>query len=714
MGISLLLVLPVIAILFAIWFPFGFNLIGLIEEWDVLGLFSMHGVFFVADAGTPLAAHSIRPLTVLPQALAYSLDPNSFDYWHVLLILSLLIKGCASSYLMWQATGSLVWGVLIGLLVLLYPADTMQLSFRALHINFALSILLFASSFFIVSYHNINKIVSYGLSALAGGLLFVSACMYEAALVLVIMPLLVIFIKDGSDKFIKGLIKNKLSILLWMTGAGAWLIHLLIVNAKSSSSYQASVTGGSGILSILIGSFPNLFSVGLLRGLFGGWHDALRIVWLEYSSYSYLFFSVLVVGSIIFLALFAKKYRQVGDVDIPKKSIAFRLLFVGLLLTLLGYSPFLLSPAHQVISQRTFLWVAPGAAMFSGALLIIVACRSKILAGLLSFGLIFIGLGAQVFQMHHYIQIGESQRTILKSIVENFDGNLEGRTLVVIDGSNQLGHTWMFLPNNLSLTLAYLYGHPISLEVCHSDAMEWQRADALGRKGRCVEGENDWVFSYPSAVEGPGYTPPPVPDSLHLLKSKAVVLKIKADGSILTDPLMETYRKKLFNGNGYLAKRYLGILAKKSRQVVPAMFVNSDTADSYRWNFGDWWSMELPIPGSGWREAEWHIHKIAQDSIAWKVQDEATLNFRFAPAEDDYVFRARFPLIASDEIKNSMQIRLNESNLDCKWISPVVIEGAVKREVLRSGFNKLTIISTSDEKYYGLSAQMDWFDLSRK
>lgn len=713
MGISLFLVLPIIAILFAIWFPFGFSLIGLIEEWDVLGLFSMHGVFFVADAGTPLAAHLIRPLTVFPQALAYSLDPNSFDYWHVLLILSLLIKACAFSHLMWKATGSLVWGVLIGLLVLLYPADTMQLSFRALHINFALSIFLFSSSIFIVSYHNSNKIVSFGFGALAGGLLFVSVCMYEAALVLVILPLLVILIKDGLALFIKGLIKNKLSILLWMTGAGAWLIHLLIVNAKSSS-YQASLTGGSGILAILIGSFPKLFSVGLLRGLFGGWYDALRIVWLEYSSYSYLFFSVLVVGSIIFFALFAEKYRQVDDEAIPQKSIAFRLLFVGLLLTLLGYSPFLLSPAHQVISQRTFLWVAPGATMFSGAFLIFVAGRSKILAGLLSFGLIFIGLGAQVFQMHHYVQIGESQRTILKSIVENFDGNLEGRTLVVIDGSNQLGHTWMFLPNGLSLTLAYLYGHPISVEVCHSDAMEWQRADALGRKGRCVEGENDWVFSYPSAVEGPGYTPPPVPDSLHLLKSKAIVLKIKDDGSILADPLMETYRKKLFDGKGDLAKRYLGILAKKSRQVVPEMFVNSDIADIYRWNFGDWWSMELPIAGSGWREAEWHVHKIAHDSIAWKVQDEATLNFRFAPAEDDYVFHAQFPLIASDEVKKSMHIRLNESNLDYKWISPVVIEGAVKREVLQSGFNKLTIISNSDKKYYGLSAQMDWFDLSRK
>ena len=107
--IWLALLAPAVAIVLLIWLPFGFTMGGLIEEWDVLGLFTTHGLFFVADTTSPLAAHALRPLTVFPHALAYFLNPNSFEYWHVLLILALIVKGSASSHLIWKATGSLGW-----------------------------------------------------------------------------------------------------------------------------------------------------------------------------------------------------------------------------------------------------------------------------------------------------------------------------------------------------------------------------------------------------------------------------------------------------------------------------------------------------------------------------------------------------------------------------------------------------------------------------
>ena len=87
----LALIAPSILVVLALWLPFGFELTGLIEEWGVLGDFTTHGIFFVADADSPLAAHSLRPLTILPHALAYFFDPDSFDYWHVLLMLALVV-----------------------------------------------------------------------------------------------------------------------------------------------------------------------------------------------------------------------------------------------------------------------------------------------------------------------------------------------------------------------------------------------------------------------------------------------------------------------------------------------------------------------------------------------------------------------------------------------------------------------------------------------
>lgn len=712
------LILPIVAVLLAIWLPFGFRLIGLIEEWDVLGLFVHAGHFFVADAGSPMAAHAIRPLTILPHALAYSLDPDSFDYWHVLLILALLIKGCASSHLIWKATGSLALAIVVGVLVLLYPADTMQLSFRAIHINWSLTLLLFASSIFVVGYEHKRKIISYFLCAIAAAFLFTAICMYEAALVLSPLPLLVIFIKEGFSGLVKSIRERFVLLALWMAGVGAYIIYMLLTIPKVVT-YQASVFGGKKSIYFLVSSLPKLFSICLPRALFGGWYDASRMVFLEYQSFGYLIVAVAVLatGAMAALTLVLNTTKKIQNVNNLSRgrTLAFRLIIVGVFLSLLGYFPFLLSAAHQVISQRTFLWVAPGAAIFWGGVLLWISNRSTILAGLLSLSLLFLGLGAQLFQMHHYVQIGEQQRTLLRGIVENFDGNLEGKTLILRDGSNQLGHTWMFLPSGLPYALTYIYGHPInSVEICHSPAMEWQRADGLGRKGKCIEGENDWSFSYAETVEGPGYVPPTMPAPLRISKSKAVVLNINADSTVSLAPSLDSHRHNLLHSDSDVAKRYRRILKNSPQLRFSDTFVNRAAEDSYMWNFGDWWSLELPIHGSGWREAEWDVGGIFQRSLAWKIQENSNLYFNFTPKRENYFFRASFPQFVNDQIKPSMRIRLNDSNLIFRWISPSVLEAKVEPDVLRVGINEVNFTSLSDKKHYDLAAQMDWFELNRK
>ena len=45
------------------------------------------------------------------------------------------------------------------------------------------------------------------------------------------------------------------------------------------------------------------------------------------------------------------------------------------------------------------------------------------------------------------------------------------------------------------------------------------------------------------------------------------------------------------------------------------------------WSFGDIWSLELPIRGSGWREAEWNVEYLERSAASWKVESEATILF---------------------------------------------------------------------------------------
>jgi hypothetical protein len=183
---------PVLVTVLAIWLPFGFAMTAVIEGWGVLGLFNIDHPFFLASIHSPMQVQALRPLTIFPQALAYYLDPDSFFYWHVLLIAALVAKGCASAHLMARVSRSVRWGALMGVLVLLYPADTMQLSFRSIHINWALALLLVGCSLFVEACRRRRKFSAYLLGASSGLALFLACCMYEASLPLVVAPLLVV------------------------------------------------------------------------------------------------------------------------------------------------------------------------------------------------------------------------------------------------------------------------------------------------------------------------------------------------------------------------------------------------------------------------------------------------------------------------------------------------------------------------------------------
>ena len=701
---------PLFIVLF-IWLPFGFTLTGLLEEWSVLGLFATHGLFFVADTSSPLFAHALRPLTVFPHALAYFFDPNSFNYWHVSLIIALMVKGSASSHLIWKATGSIRWAMVMGVLVLVYPADTMQLSFRALHINLALSILLLASSVLIIAYEKKHQIVAYSLVAIAAVFLFIACCMYEASLMLIPLPLMIMFVRSGFQAFFYQVYLRLGLLLVWVMGAGFYIIYVIFVSSKIAT-YQGSITHGTGV-STLVHSLPKLFSVAALRSLFGGWFDAIRMVVIEFNGYSYLMLSTIVIGALIFVITRNVDFnRQNIDNSQSDKVLSSRLALIGLIAIILGYAPFLLLPSHQVISQRTFLFVTPGAAMVWIAVLIFISRSTKLLAELIVLVLIFFGLGMQLFQFNHYVKISQKQDDLLRSIVENFDGNLGDNTLLLLDKSNQLGHTWMFSTVNLSDALSYIYGFPVkSIEVCHMPSKEWQHVDDVSRKGTCVEEAHDWLFRFPGSVSGPGYISQPVTKDIKIAKDKIVSITINEDGNVSQNPLLDSYRKYLLSSKTTTALRYRNILAKKFWPLNLIKFENKKSRDDYRWNFGDWWSLELPIRGSGWREAEWTVNNFYHQSSAWKSNEKSSLYFDFLPTDTYHILHGKFDIIVNDNIRNSMKISINGNDLTYSWISYGEFEAKIKPGIMINGINEISFNSNIDLSYYGLSARLDWFDI---
>ena len=501
------LALPVVITIVALWFPFGFALMGLIEEWVVLDTFTSHGLYFIATPESPMASQALRPLTILPHAIAYFLDPHSFDYWNILLMGSLLVKGIAAAYLILKATRSVNIAMLMGVLILLYPADSMQFSFRCLHIHWALALLLLGSSLFVAAQEQKHGFFSYLLTITAALVFFAACAMYEAALLLMPLPFFILFIREGFRQSWKQCLERKKQGMIWISGGLLYVGYVLLIAPQLTESYQGAIAAHP--IRAFFEHFPKLFSIGAVHALLGGWVDAVQMVMAEFNSYAYLIIVTVVIACILMFASLRQIYQSENKWFIP-----LRLAGVGLILMLLGYAPFLINGYFLTVSQRTFLWATPGSAMVWSALLIPLCHLNRWLFPLTASAFIFLGLGAQLFQFHHYVQTSDTQRTLLKGIVENFNGNLGDKTLLVFDSSNQMGNLWTLPGDYLPRSLSYFYDHPIkSVEV---------RSTSIGES------------QYPPIDE-----------------AKFTVLR----------PLKD-YQKELFSGKSAIALRYQSILSR--------------------------------------------------------------------------------------------------------------------------------------------------------
>jgi hypothetical protein len=701
-------VLPAAMTVLILWLPFGFALTGLLEEWGVLGLFVKNGVFFFTGSTSPLAPHALRPLTILPHAVAYWLDSNSFNYWHILLIIALVIKGSAVSYLMKHLTGSLKTAMIASVLVIVYPADTMQLSFRAIHINWALSLALLGSVLFLYALSLESKSRAY-LTSAAGAALFSSACfMYEASLLLACIPALIIYSKAGIKN---GWVQLKQRVgehLIWIAGVVTYVVYVALT-APLIKSYQGSIAG-SNLLATLQLNGPKLFSVGFVRSALGGWFDAARMTISEFQNYGYLIISsalLLLVTATILKLTPARKNNNPRFYELPLNA---RLALSGVILILLGYAPFLLSGAHVAISQRTFLFATPGAVLLWIALLNTGFSISRALTNICVCFLFVTGLAFQLYQFHHYVEISKKQMAILKDFATHFDGKLHGKPMIVLDYSNQLNHSWMFIADGLNGSLSFLYGKPVAnIQVCHMPGGEWQQADSVQRKGQCIESADKWTFQYPSPVSGPGMPATSQPESLVLAKSDVVTVTIGKETNAITDETRSAPPP------GVMTERYDAIIDALHHKTRFIRFKDTMVTDDYKWTFGRWWSMELPIQGSGWREASWDVGYFHHQPSAWKSEKQSSLAFNFHPKGDHtYNLEGRFSLIINNEIMNSMAISINGSPLSLQWEPLGTFKATINPGVLKDGPNIIEFNSLVDDSYFGLAAILEGFHISRQ
>jgi hypothetical protein len=669
-----IVVLPSLTVA-ALWIPFGFSLGGLIEEWDALFLFAQHGVFYIADSASPLQAHKARPLTVLSQAIAYTLDPNSFFYWHIIQAASLVVKAACAGMIGIYLTGNRALAASLALLTLLYPADTMQLNFRSLHINCAVALALVASVAIIFA----AKIAARGpriiVGAVASATLVAALLMYEAVVGLAALPHLVIFAREGKGAI--RVIRERLDVfIIWVCAIAGWLVFF-IWSIRTGAQLQRALLSDADLNS-LVERLGALVSSGLYRAFYECWIELLRVI-LDLNYFVYpTCFTIIVVIALVWLS--TELPERATSID---KRLGTRIIVVGLVAFIFAYAPYVSDAAHLLITQRTFLAAAIGAALvLLGCVVLLSTVFDRRVVAAMSGVLIGGCFVVQLYQFDKYNRIYASiTRPILSAVIPFISASIDGPYAVLFDDYGYLSGLWD-LGTRLQVALGYVLP---GIRASHVFICETRSGRLLPRgpgpttqRGYCKRTEDGIVMA------GSDGTPA-------LLKDAAVAT-LGADGVVLVE------KPKVNLSETVLPSRALQLFAPSKWRPADSMFGRA-RADRYECRFESMWGYALPCRTFGFYDALPYRTALGS-SYAWIGETNAGLIFDIEPSQGSYQLVVKLLDIASPP--RVMEVNLNGTKLATKWQDPLRIEAVLSGDLLRRANNVLELSTQLDDKL-GLS-----------
>lgn len=673
-------------LLVLIWLPVGTTMLGLIEEWYYLAFYSQNEVVYIADGGSLMPRLQLRPLTILPFALAYELTPFSFKGWHALQILALTGKSTAMSLIAWWLFRSRRLALFAGMLFLVYPADTMQISLRALHINFAVTLCVSAVAVLLVSTEAHRQSVRVAGAVLAAGLILSSWLIYEAGLFLAPLPLLLWWARYGFAKGGQLLTKQVAAVGVWTLALAAAVSYLVAVG-RSAGIYQAAVSSDPLHTAVVILSrVPLLFQVGLYRVYFQSWWDALRMLLSDGTA-------IPLVTAVVALLVAGMALRPNGRCE-RDLGFGLRVILVGVIASTLGYLPFLSSLDHVYITQRTYLYAALGGALtIAGIAWLSDRKGGRFFVVGMAFALVCVGAVQQRQQMSHYVDLSSKQRMLLAEITEAISGVPATSEILIVDESGYLGSTWMLRGQILGSALTYLRQMPTAPYVCAPPSMNWSSfvTNPNGATGDCVEESDRWVIGKN------------IDQEIAISKADLVRLRVEPDGTVHRLDMPEAAMTQSDQA------RAASIL-----QCWPASACRAFSPgglDRFHFDFGTWWSMEVAPWGSGWRDAGWTVPAISPASYSWMTSSDARLWFELEPRRENYRLKVLALNAISSEAEAEFSAKINGTDIGLVEIEPLNYRAEVPATLLKKGRNEL-IFSAPLDKTYGQSIALDWVDLA--
>jgi hypothetical protein len=669
-----------------IYGPVGLSMMGLVEEWDIFSLFTKSGVFYIIDANNPLSGQRIRPLITLPYAIGYLFGPNAFVALHVLQAASLVLKGVAIAVIIdWLLANRLI-AVLCGLIFVVYPADTMQMTLRAVHINCALALSVCGIALLLDATRREDRAIRL-LEAIFAGVVFVTGSLiYEAGLFLAPLPLLVWWARFGWSSGVTRLKAQIGSVAIWGSAVAIAAVYVL-VTSLSGSNYEMEVVGDhQTMLHSVVTRIPLLFRIALYRLFAHGWYDGFRMLLDNLNFWPWLIGPTVAVISL--LLIFPVPAREKPD-DWPRTA---RIIIAGFVAAIIGYLPYLTSYSHLMTSQRTYLYAAIGATIVIAGLMYALAKIRPAFAVLMAALCVLSGLGSQWEQMVHYTALSHRQRMILAGILQAApDAALpKSKRLLIVDRSGATGDTWMLQGWELGKALTWFYGAEVAPLVCTEPGHVFSPflTVASNKPVNCLESASGWDLT------GEGMAQP-----IHFAKSDIRMLTIEPDGTVTT-PLPNT--AQLSSSATARWQRMLGCWPAAACMVP----IPDATASSVHFDFGKYWGLDDAPWGGGWRDEEWNLPSLNPASWSWMIAPEANLWFQVKPQGGRYTLIVRAFTWISQTAKDSLIVNLNGRDLDARWTDGKTLQADFDSSILFTGLNELRLKAEQDSQN-GLSIAVD-------
>jgi hypothetical protein len=673
--ITATLLLPALVIA-ALWFPFGFSLGGLVEEWDVLFLFARHGVFFLADHSSPLQIQQARPLTILPQAIAYTLNPNSFFYWHIIQAGSLLVKGFSAGVIGMYLTRNQAQAALLALLTMLYPADTMQLSFRSLHINWAVALALVASVLVLLALHTDSRRSRIILAAIASIIFGSALLMYEVVIGLAALPFFVFFAR--ASRAASSIIRKRLDLcIIWVAMIAAWFTFFVWA-VETGSQYQLSALSRSNYDTI-IPRLKMLASSGLYRAFYECWTELFGQILGSLSNAAYVLCFVAVN-----MILFSWLAYEPTNAATNNTKLALRIVTVGLISFLLAYAPYLSDESHLLLTQRVFLVAAIGAALvLLGCMMLLSRVLPQSVVTALSVLLISGCFVAQLYQFDKYNRIYATvTKPVLAAVIPFISKSADRSYSVLFNDYGYLSGVWD-LGLELQVALGYLLPEIKAdyILICESRSGRLlpRLPGPISQRRSCQQTGDEVAIAEPS--------------------EPAVPLKDAAIGKLSPDGVVSVGRTEIAASNTPLPKRVLQLFALSNWHPTNSFFRARHRADHFECQFESMWGYASPCRTFGFYDAVPYRTNLAS-AYAWIGETHAGLLFDIDPKRGNY----QLTIKTVDAVSPSrrLKIELNGTELPKASDSSGYFSTSFSSDLLQPQNNVLEFDTDLDNKL-GLS-----------